>query len=69
MYLRSVELMMDKVENRKKYPFDIPAIESLKRLEFRNNITFLSAKMDRANPPCWRESLINADSIQRGRQE
>ena len=40
MYLRSVELMMDKVENRKKYPFDIPAIESLKRLEFSNNITF-----------------------------
>ncbi|CAI7663231.1 unnamed protein product [Penicillium discolor] len=31
---------MDKVENRKKYPFDIPAIESLKRLEFSNNITF-----------------------------
>ncbi|MCG7386803.1 AAA family ATPase [Paenibacillus sp. ACRRY] len=40
MYLRSVELMMDKVENPKKYPFDIPAIQSLERLEFRNNITF-----------------------------
>lgn len=40
MYLRSVELLSDKVENPDQYPFHIPAIQSLQRLEFRNNITF-----------------------------
>lgn len=41
MYLRSVELMSTKIENRNQYPFDIPAIRSLERLELTNNITFL----------------------------
>ncbi|WP_339303396.1 AAA family ATPase [Paenibacillus sp. FSL R5-0519] len=40
MYLRSVELMSAKIENRNQYPFDIPAIRSLERLELTNNITF-----------------------------
>ncbi|MDT9722751.1 AAA family ATPase [Paenibacillus sp. ClWae2A] len=40
MYLRSVELMSAKIENRNQYPFDIPAIRSLERLEFTNNVTF-----------------------------
>ncbi|WP_337034038.1 AAA family ATPase [Paenibacillus illinoisensis] len=40
MYLRSVELLSDKVENPDQYPFHIPVIQSLQRLEFRNNITF-----------------------------
>ncbi|MEK3707086.1 AAA family ATPase [Paenibacillus sp. FSL R7-0198] len=40
MYLRSVELMSAKIENRDQYPFDIPAIRSLERLELTNNITF-----------------------------
>ncbi|MFX3647839.1 MAG: AAA family ATPase [Paenibacillus sp.] len=40
MYLRSVELMSAKIENRDQYPFDIPAIRSLERLELRNNVTF-----------------------------
>lgn len=41
MYLRSVELMSAKIEKRDQYPFDIPTIQSLERLEFTNNITFL----------------------------
>lgn len=41
MYLRSVELLSAKIENRDQYPFDIPAIRSLERLELRNNVTFL----------------------------
>ncbi|WP_458125905.1 AAA family ATPase [Paenibacillus sp. Z3-2] len=40
MYLRSVELLLSKIENRDQYPFDIPSIRSLERLEFTNNITF-----------------------------
>ncbi|KAA8746937.1 AAA family ATPase [Paenibacillus sp. UASWS1643] len=40
MYLRSVELLSAKVENRDQYPFDIPAIRSLERLEITNNVTF-----------------------------
>lgn len=40
MYLRSVELMSAKIENREQYPFDIPAIRSLERLELTNNVTF-----------------------------
>ncbi|PQP82653.1 AAA family ATPase [Paenibacillus sp. PCH8] len=40
MYLRSVELMSSKIENPNEYPFDIPTIHSLERLEFKNNITF-----------------------------
>ncbi|WP_419891638.1 AAA family ATPase [Paenibacillus xylanexedens] len=40
MYLRSVELLSSKIENRNQYPFDIPAIQSLERLELRNNVTF-----------------------------
>ncbi|MBD8840120.1 AAA family ATPase [Paenibacillus sp. CFBP 13594] len=40
MYLRSVELLSAKIENRDQYPFDIPAIRSLERLEITNNVTF-----------------------------
>ncbi|MEC0126578.1 AAA family ATPase [Paenibacillus pabuli] len=40
MYLRSVELLSAKIENPDQYPFHIPAIQSLERLEFNNNITF-----------------------------
>ncbi|WP_413376570.1 AAA family ATPase [Paenibacillus taichungensis] len=40
MYLRSVELLSAKVENPDQYPFHIPSIQSLERLEFNNNITF-----------------------------
>ncbi|WP_336760383.1 AAA family ATPase [Paenibacillus sp. USHLN196] len=40
MYLRSVELLSSKIENRDLYPFDIPSIRSLERLELTNNVTF-----------------------------
>jgi predicted ATPase len=40
MYLRSVELMMNKAENPDQYPFNIPTIQSLQKLEFRSNVTF-----------------------------
>ncbi|WP_145320092.1 AAA family ATPase [Paenibacillus xylanexedens] len=40
MYLRSVELLLSKIENRDQYPFDIPSIRSLERLELTNNVTF-----------------------------
>lgn len=40
MYLRSVELLSAKIEQPDQYPFHIPAIQSLERMEFTNNITF-----------------------------
>ncbi|MDQ0088581.1 putative ATPase [Paenibacillus anaericanus] len=40
MYLRSVELLIEKNENLDQYPFNIPTINSLNKLEFRNNVTF-----------------------------
>lgn len=40
MYLRSVELLIEKNENTIEYPFNIPTINSLNKLEFRNNVTF-----------------------------
>ncbi|WP_366289627.1 AAA family ATPase [Paenibacillus sp. AN1007] len=40
MYLRRVELMTDKIDHPEQYPFHIPSIESLDRLEFSHNVTF-----------------------------
>ncbi|WP_342554941.1 AAA family ATPase [Paenibacillus sp. FSL R7-0652] len=40
MYLRRVELMTDKIDHPGQYPFHIPSIESLDRLEFSHNVTF-----------------------------
>ncbi|KAA8785399.1 putative ATPase [Paenibacillus sp. 4624] len=40
MYLRSVELMSDKIEQPGEYPFNIPSIRSLERLTLSNNVTF-----------------------------
>ncbi|WP_166243116.1 AAA family ATPase [Paenibacillus turpanensis] len=40
MYLRSVELLKEKITSAKQYPFHIPTIRSLDRLEFTGNVTF-----------------------------
>jgi predicted ATPase len=40
MFLRSVELLKDKVRSEKEYPFSIPTINKLERLEFTGNVTF-----------------------------
>ncbi|WP_427051013.1 AAA family ATPase [Paenibacillus sp. TC-CSREp1] len=40
MYLRSVELMSERVEHPSRYPFNIASIHAMGRLAFRNNITF-----------------------------
>lgn len=40
MYLKSVELLTEKIENPNKYPFNIPSIRSMDRLELNNNVTF-----------------------------
>ena len=40
MYLRSVELISDRIEQHDQYPFNIPSIQSLERLTFSNNVTF-----------------------------
>lgn len=40
MFLRSVELMKERVDKPRQYPFTIPAIKHLTRLKFRRNVTF-----------------------------
>ncbi|GIQ69658.1 ABC transporter ATP-binding protein [Xylanibacillus composti] len=40
MFLRSVELLKDKIQSTERYPFHIPAIRTLDRLAFSRNVTF-----------------------------
>jgi predicted ATPase len=40
MYLRSVELLAEEIGSRNQHPFNIPTINSLHKLEFKNNVTF-----------------------------
>ena len=40
-YLLSLELLRDKIEDNNKYPFNLPAIQQLKTIEFHENVTFL----------------------------
>ncbi|AHV98676.1 AAA family ATPase [Paenibacillus sabinae] len=41
LYLRHMELLRNKVPSFRSYPFHLPVIRSLERLEFRNPVTFL----------------------------
>ncbi|AKG35967.1 AAA family ATPase [Paenibacillus durus] len=41
LYLRHMELLRNKVPSFRSYPFQLPVIRSLKRLVFRNPVTFL----------------------------
>lgn len=41
MYLRSVTLLRDRVEDFARYPFSIPAVRTLHTLEFHPRVTFL----------------------------
>ncbi len=39
-YIRTVELRNDKIEDFNRYPFCLPAIKSLEKLEFHEKVTF-----------------------------
>lgn len=41
MYLRSLEILRNKNQNSKAYPFTIPAIKDLDSISFETNVTFL----------------------------
>jgi predicted ATPase len=41
MYLRSLEILKERADNTDRYPFHIPALRQLRRLEFRSRVTFL----------------------------
>lgn len=41
LYLRHMELLRDKVPSFETYPFNLPAVRSLERLTFQNQVTFL----------------------------
>jgi predicted ATPase len=40
MFLRSVELLRDKIEQVNHYPFSIPTIQSMGKLKLNSNVTF-----------------------------
>ncbi|ANY65136.1 AAA family ATPase [Paenibacillus sp. BIHB 4019] len=40
MYLRSAELLKERIPNYSKYPFSIPVIQSMSKLHFHTHITF-----------------------------
>ncbi len=40
-YLRSIELKQEKIESFCKYPFSVPAIKKLSKLEFHPKVTFI----------------------------
>jgi predicted ATPase len=40
MFLRSVELLRDKIEQMNHYPFSIPTIQSMGKLKLNSNVTF-----------------------------
>ena len=40
-YLRSIELKQEKIDSFNKYPFSVPAIKKLTKLEFHPKVTFI----------------------------
>ncbi|NGZ77138.1 AAA family ATPase [Saccharibacillus alkalitolerans] len=40
-YLRKAELLREKVETPEKYPFNLPAVRELERIEFHERVTYL----------------------------
>lgn len=53
LFLDSVA-MKEKPEGREEYPFSVPAMRHLERLEFKTPITFLPAITVPANRHCWK---------------
>ncbi|MCM3628556.1 AAA family ATPase [Paenibacillus glycanilyticus] len=41
MFLRSAEIRRDEHTDEREYPFSIPAIKAIDKLQFRSNVTFL----------------------------
>ena len=42
--LKKITLLSDRIENRDKYPFSVPAIRNLTQLEFRSRICFFAGE-------------------------
>lgn len=40
-YLISAELLRDKIENFDEYPYSLPVVQHLEKIEFHRNVTFL----------------------------
>lgn len=53
-YLIDMRLKADKAEGRSDYPYSLPAVRHLGRLEFSPTVTFLVGRTVRASPPSWR---------------
>ncbi len=40
-YIRSMEILHDKIKNKNKYPFCLPAVKHLSKLDFHPRVTFI----------------------------
>ncbi|MCG8484947.1 MAG: AAA family ATPase, partial [Clostridia bacterium] len=40
-YIRSMEILHDKIKNKNKYPFCLPAVKVLSKLDFHPRVTFI----------------------------
>lgn len=59
--LRYAELLRDRVEDWSVYPFSIPAVASMERLEFHPEVTFFVGENG-----CGKSTLVEAIAIQAG---
>ncbi|MDU2065345.1 MAG: AAA family ATPase [Sporomusaceae bacterium] len=41
LYVRSIEMLWDKVDNRQEYPFNIPIIQDLKEIQLNTSVTMI----------------------------
>lgn len=41
IFLRNIEVLWDRVEDRSIYPFSIPSLQKITNLEFKTNVTFI----------------------------
>lgn len=67
--LRHVELVRDKVPDWKAFPFTIPAVATLDRLELDEGVTFFVGENRSASPRSSKRSRSGPASTRRGDEE
>src|SRR5258708_612482 len=64
--LRHIELLRDKVPKEPAYPFTIPAVANLKKLEFHESVTFFVGENGSAKSTFMEAVAIKAGSNREG---
>ena len=60
-FIRSVKLNRDKIENFNKYPFNLPIIKNLDKIEFHPNVTFIVGENG-----CGKSTILEAIAVSYG---